>query len=74
MSPLTNPQAIHRVVQQSADLCEDNLTRCARQLAYLYNQRQDLAVQRQKRAERSEVEIAELMAICRSMGLEKIPA
>ena len=74
MSPLTNPQTIHRLVQLSADLCEENRTRCANQLGYLYDQQQALVVQRQKRNERRVAEIAELWALCESMGLERIPA
>ena len=69
MSPSTEPQTIHRLVQLSADLCEENRTRCAHQLGYLYDQQQALVVQRQKRYERRVAEIAELWAVCEFDGL-----
>ena len=74
MSSLTNLNAIRRLVQLSADACKDSRSRCHGQLAYLYNQRQALVAQRQKRAERRKVEIAELSALCESMALKSVPA
>ena len=74
MSPLTNPQIIHRVVQLSLDMCAESRARCAHQLFYLYEQRRDLTAQHKKHNERRTAEMAQLSAVCEALGLDGFAA